>query len=228
MHVIHLGKLTGLTLLDTGASGGVIEMSVADELGLAGFGELYVAGMSGTVRSQFRRGTTLSLGPLTIQNPVFMEMPIDGVVKGAPGRVVGILGYNLLRRAVVELPPQLPTQQHVRCTIKLHDPERYRASSSLKQHWLQVVFLSNLPLIDATFQAAEGQPEQQQFFMLDSGAGGVDCIFHGRAVEELNLLKSSTSSKSLRGVGGTAMGSTQVIELGTVQQDVLLVFYGGC
>lgn len=63
---------------------------------------------------------------------------------------------------------------------------------------VQVVFLSNLPLIDATFQAAEGQPEQQQFFMLDSGAGGVDCIFHGRAVEELNLLKSSTSSKSLR------------------------------
>ena len=56
---------------------------------------------------------------------------------------------------------------------------------------MQVVFLSNLPLIDATFQAAEGQPEQQQFFMLD-------CIFHGRAVEELNLLKSSTSSKSLR------------------------------
>ena len=63
---------------------------------------------------------------------------------------------------------------------------------------MQVVFLSNLPLIDATFQAAEGQPEQRQFFMLDSGAGGVDCIFHGRAVEELNLLKSSTSSKSLR------------------------------
>ena len=34
-----------------GASGGVIEKSVADELGLVGFGELYVAGMSGTVRS---------------------------------------------------------------------------------------------------------------------------------------------------------------------------------
>ena len=48
--------------------------------------------MSFQVRSQFRRGITLSLGPLTIQNPVFMEMPIDGVVKGAPGRVVGILG----------------------------------------------------------------------------------------------------------------------------------------
>ena len=63
---------------------------------------------------------------------------------------------------------------------------------------VQVVFLSNLPLIDATFQVAEEQPRQQQFFMLDSGAGGVDCIFHGRAVEELSLLKSSTSSKSLR------------------------------
>ena len=34
-----------------GASGGVIEKTVADELGLTGFGELYVAGMSGTVRS---------------------------------------------------------------------------------------------------------------------------------------------------------------------------------
>ena len=50
--------------------------------------------------------------------------------------------YNLLRRAVVELPPQLPTQQHVRCTVKLHDPERYKASSSLEQHWLQVSIIS--------------------------------------------------------------------------------------
>ena len=40
-----------------GASGGVIEKSVADELGLVGFGELYVAGMSGTVRFH---GTLLS------------------------------------------------------------------------------------------------------------------------------------------------------------------------
>ena len=62
-----------------------------------------------------------------------------------PGKLLDIARacrYNLLRRAVVELPPQLPTQQHVRCTIKLHDPERYRASSSLKQHWLQVSVIS--------------------------------------------------------------------------------------
>lgn len=50
----------------------MIEKAAADRLGLAGFGELYVAGMAGRIQSRFRKANTLSLGPLTIDNPLFM------------------------------------------------------------------------------------------------------------------------------------------------------------
>ena len=55
-----------------GASGCVIERAAADRLGLAEFGELYVAGMAGRLRSRFRRARTLRLGPLTLRDPLFM------------------------------------------------------------------------------------------------------------------------------------------------------------
>ena len=55
-----------------GASGCVIERTAADKLGMAGFGELFVAGMAGRIKSRFRRAETLSLGPLTIDKPLFM------------------------------------------------------------------------------------------------------------------------------------------------------------
>lgn len=76
----------------TGASGLVIEEEAANELGLHTFGEMYVAGMGGRLLCQFRRGQELTIGPLTIQRPLFMQMSLSGVVAGAPGPVVGILG----------------------------------------------------------------------------------------------------------------------------------------
>lgn len=56
----------------SGASGCVIERTAADKLGMAGFGELFVAGMAGRIKSRFRRAETLSLGPLTTDKPIFM------------------------------------------------------------------------------------------------------------------------------------------------------------
>ena len=50
----------------------MIERAAADKLGLAEFGELHVAGMAGRIQSRFRRAQTLSLGPLTIDTPLFM------------------------------------------------------------------------------------------------------------------------------------------------------------
>lgn len=75
-----------------GASGLVIEQSIADELALSSFGEMHVAGMGGRLLCQFRRARELTLGPLTVQRPLFMQMSLSGVVAGAPGPVAGILG----------------------------------------------------------------------------------------------------------------------------------------
>lgn len=79
-------------LCTAGASGLVIEEAIANELGLSAFGEMYVTGMAGSLRCQFRRAKQLQLGPVTIDRPLFMQMSLSGVVTGAPGPVIGILG----------------------------------------------------------------------------------------------------------------------------------------
>mmetsp|Transcript_4215 Transcript_4215/g.11372 ORF Transcript_4215/g.11372 Transcript_4215/m.11372 type:complete len:593 (+) Transcript_4215:139-1917(+) len=96
----------GYMILDTGASGFVITQSAAVALGLASFGELYAASISGKVQTQFVRAHTWTLGPISIQQPVMMTMTLDGLVRGGPmdGDVIGITGYDLFRRAVVQLP----------------------------------------------------------------------------------------------------------------------------
>lgn len=75
-----------------GASGGVITKAAADRLGLHRFGELHVSGVGSTVTSQFCQGSSLQIGPMTMTKPLFMEMNISGLVSGAPGEVIGILG----------------------------------------------------------------------------------------------------------------------------------------
>ena len=39
-----------------------------------------------------RRGETFQLGPLLQRRPLFMEMACSGLVRGAPGRLIGIVG----------------------------------------------------------------------------------------------------------------------------------------
>ena len=75
-----------------GASGLVIEPAAADALGLAAFGRLHVAGIAGRVPCRYRRAQSLAVGPLTMARPLFMEMALGGLVRGAPGPVIGIIG----------------------------------------------------------------------------------------------------------------------------------------
>ncbi|GAB4813185.1 hypothetical protein N2152v2_000231 [Parachlorella kessleri] len=100
------GQQAGFMMLDTGASGFVIDPAAADQLGLRPFGELHVTGMTGKVRSNFRRGDNFQLGPLVMDRPLFMEMSCAGLVRGAPGPVIGIIGYEVFRRAIVDIPPR--------------------------------------------------------------------------------------------------------------------------
>lgn len=91
-------------ILDTGASGFVIEPRAADELGLLTFGEVYITGMAGKLVGKFRKGKAFRLGPLELKDPVMMEMSCSGLVQGGPGPVVGIVGFDVFRRAIVDIP----------------------------------------------------------------------------------------------------------------------------
>jgi len=203
------GKEIGCMILDTGASGFVIEKSAADNLGLEAFGELHVSGMAGKVHCQFRRADTIEIGPLVMQQPLFMEMMLGGVVRGAPLPVVGIIGYEVFRRAVIELPK--PRTSNGDYEIWVHDPAEFQPWPELDERWETMTMVANLPHVKTEFVRSAGGPVHTGLFMLDSGAGGVDTMFHSRATQEYGLMdEKSNNFRFLKGVGGESMNSVKV------------------
>lgn len=60
--------------------------------------------------------------------------------------------------------------------------------------------MESVPYVSATFNGHTAQ------FLLDTGAGGVDVIFHRRAVEEFELLRSTHSATYAELTGIDASG----------------------
>ena len=190
------GVDVGPFILDTGASGLVISGAAAERLNLRKFGEVWVSGVAGKVPCNFRRGDTLELGPITIDAPVFMEMSVGGIVSGSSEPVAGIVGFDVFKSAILEVGPG-------GSPVRLYDPQKF--IPPVTWDWKPLLMVSNVPHVAASFAGApRGKP---QIFMIDSGAGGADCIFHARAVREMNLEKllpgTKRASSRVRGVGGS-------------------------
>ena len=188
------GVDVGPFILDTGASGLVISGAAAERLNLRKFGEVWVSGVAGKVPCNFRRGDTLELGPITIDAPVFMEMSVGGIVSGSSEPVAGIVGFDVFKSAILEVGPG-------GSPVRLYDPQKF--IPPVTWDWKPLLMVSNVPHVAASFAGAPlGKP---QIFMIDSGAGGADCIFHARAVREMNLEKllpgTKRASSRVRGVG---------------------------
>ena len=187
----------GLFLVDSGASGLVIEREAAESLGLRAFGELFVAGVAGAVRSRFRRAASLSLGPVELSSPLFMELPVAGVVTGGPAggasmRTVGILGHDLFRAAVVTLPRPAggsgrsggsggkgsgsarSSGAAIATRLRLDDPAAFEAPASAEGRWCDLRFVSNLPHVMATMPAVSCEPgnEEEEEDTAGSGTSG--------------------------------------------------------
>ena len=178
------GVDVGPFILDTGASGAVISGAAAERLNLRKFGEVWVSGVAGKVPCNFRRGDTLELGPITIDAPVFMEMSVGGIVSGSSEPVAGIVGFDVFKSAILEVGPG-------GSPVRLYDPQKF--IPPVTWDWKPLLMVSNVPHVAASFAGApRGKP---QIFMIDSGAGGADCIFHARAVREMNLEKLLPGTK---------------------------------
>ncbi|CAM6104307.1 unnamed protein product [Calypogeia fissa] len=187
------GQDIGYFIVDTGASSLTIAPNKAEELGMYEFGEAYVTGVEGEVKCQFRRANSFQIGPLTITEPIFMEVPMAGVVRGVSS-VAGICGYDLFFHCIVEMSCK-------RATLSLYDPLAY-SSFIRPTEWQKMYFLENVPHVPATFNGNEA------IFLLDTGAGGVDLIFHGRAAELYNLNKTLelAGTASVKGINTSGKG----------------------
>lgn len=78
--------------------------------------------------------------------------------------------------------------------------------------------IGNLPHAEITFKAPDGA-EHRALFMIDSGAGGADLLFHGRSTRELGLVTQDELAgrgdrsrvRSVRGVGGEGQSPIRVV-----------------
>ena len=194
------GKNAGPFILDTGASGLVITPRAAKALGLRAFGEVHVSGVSGRVPCRFQRGLELKLGPLTLKRPVFMEMGLDGIVSGAAEPVAGIIGFDVFKSAILSV-------SEGGDRVNIYD---YNDVSSVDEKWAwqELRLVSNVPHISATFSGTDDSHKTTpNIFMIDSGAGGADVIFHSKAVEDMGLdsllaPEGRRTSSRVRGVSG--------------------------
>ncbi|KAK3250232.1 hypothetical protein CYMTET_40386 [Cymbomonas tetramitiformis] len=237
----------GPFILDTGASGMVMTPAAAEELDLPAFGELWVAGVGGAVRSQFRQGESLTLGGMEMDAPLFMEMKLDGIVNGAEMPVAGIIGYDLLRHATLEVPARSQSLTDTSPFLYVAHPSRGACGAGgggggvgeeeEEEWWVPLRFVANVPHVAARFprfgKLEEGQTaaEEEELFMLDSGAGGAQCIFHGRAVSRLELLESLPDSAGYARVRGVSdaekgVGQSSGLRARTAQLDWLQLVGG--
>jgi hypothetical protein len=150
------GKEIGWFLLDTGSQMSIIDPLQAEKAGLETFGNPTLTGFAThNAPGRFCRAKTLALGPLTIRDPLLLAgyLPRQAVGEG----VVGVLGFPLFSRCVVEMEADVPR-------VSLFDPSTYKLPAG---QWLPMHMSGYLPLIPGQFEA------HTALFRLDTGAGGV-------------------------------------------------------
>eukprot|EP00468_Gymnochlora_sp_CCMP2014_P013582 CAMPEP_0167746540 /NCGR_PEP_ID=MMETSP0110_2-20121227/3768_1 /TAXON_ID=629695 /ORGANISM="Gymnochlora sp., Strain CCMP2014" /LENGTH=633 /DNA_ID=CAMNT_0007631313 /DNA_START=1 /DNA_END=1902 /DNA_ORIENTATION=+ len=196
-------------MLDTGASGLCISREFADQINLPKFGEVVIQGATQVITSQFRRAKSLSLGPITIEDPVFMELSLRGIVRASRWPVVGILGYDAYRRMVLEMPVMGGSPWNdTDFEITMHNPNTFKGEAlAPESDWLEITMQGRTPLAKTNVEFEDETSTDIQL-MLDSGAGGMNIVFHERAKEQLRLNERATLQRASSITGISSQNGT--------------------
>ncbi len=189
----------------------MLSTPVAQEAGLEPFGSVPARGVGGTTDAHFYRAPSLSLGPVTIDDPIFVGIDLAFLDQYMGVRVAGVLGYEFLARTVVEF-------DITGAAIALHDPDTYdERNHAQPRDWRDLILYNRHPCVPASFEGHEG------VFNLDTGAAQSHVTFHALATEKLSLLDGrDTTHAQLGGVGGSVparAGTLEWFELGGHRAD---------
>jgi predicted aspartyl protease len=199
------GEEVGWFAFDTGSGAGfTILASVAERLGMPRFGELSGGGAGAAIQiASLRQGRTFELGPITIANSIYVEMPeeLNATVKRlADIDVVGTCGYDLFRRCVVEM-------DLARGEAFLHP----RDGGPRPDGWHELTLQHRIPGVRCRFEGGH-----EGVFQVDTGAGPL-VLFHSPAVQRLGLLEGrAVRPMPVQGAAGsvdTMFGTLEWIEI---------------
>lgn len=198
------GQEVGWLAFDTGSGAGFTLLpSVADRLGMPRFGRLAGGGAGSAIHvASLRQGRSFALGPVTISNSIYTELPseLNETMKRLAGiEVVGTCGYDLFRRCIVEL--------DIGKTEALLHP---RQGGPRVERWHDLTLQHCIPSLRCRFEG-----DRDGLFQLDTGAGPL-VLFHSPTVERLRLLDGRAGQPMpVRGAAGTV--DTVVDKLGWIE-----------
>jgi predicted aspartyl protease len=197
-------------LLDTGASGSVINESRAKELGLNLEGQTKAATGNGPVEASFVRGVTLNVSGTEFPNLTLTSIRLSGLEAGFGRPVDGILGYEIFNRFVVEI-------DYISKIVTLHEPKSYKYSGSGQA--IPLMIKDNRPFVRGKImqgtKAAEGN------FEFDIGQVGAITLGESFTSEhELLTLSRKTlqtnTGSILTGRTNAQIGRLQGLQLGRI------------
>jgi hypothetical protein len=210
-------------LLDTGASGSVINESRAKELGLNLEGQTKAATGNGPVEASFVRGVTLNVSGMEFPNLTLTSIRLSGLEAGFGRPVDGILGYEIFNRFVVEI-------DYISRIVTIHDPKSYEYSGSGQA--IPLMIKDNRPFVRGKImqvgtKAAEGN------FEFDIGQVGAVTLGESFTSEH-ELLKFSrktlqtNTGSILAGRTNAQIGRLQGLQLGRIIiQNPVTTFVAG-
>lgn len=191
------GRDIGWFIFDTGAGINVLDTTAARDLNCDEVGVVPAVGASGTVQSKMLRAGSMTLGPLSIDNPLFIGIDFAGISAAMGEKIAGVIGFPVIWRSITEYDAE-------RATVSLHDPA---AGVGFRGVWSPLTLYNRHSCVPARFAGGEGT------FVLDTGAGSSTVLFHEPAVRRLRLLDGRRTTESKRG----GVGGFHSVQEGTVE-----------
>ncbi|MEZ6016091.1 MAG: retropepsin-like aspartic protease [Planctomycetota bacterium] len=172
-------------LVDSGFGASAIEPALADELGWSRVGAAALSGVGGRSASGWRRSNSITLGPMSVTGLEFVELPGTHAAEAAGFAVDGVLGADVLSRAVFELDPELGR-------LRAFDSSRWERP---ELDWRAVRFDNATPCVEAQFGTAA-----PLWLRIDTGSSDSLSVAPW-AVTQLKLAPSVTDLESVFLVG---------------------------
>ena len=194
------GEDLGWFIFDSGASVSAQSESVIQKMQLTILSTIQVAGIGGSVESQVVRADSLRVGPLTLHEPLFVSLDLSTWENNFGVTIAGIVGYDVMSRAVVRVVPRQPIIEMFPLGKDPHGA-----------NWIDCILPNRVPAVTASVEGHEG------YYTLDTGAALATVDFRAPAVQRLALLQDRrTRRDSAGGVGGrtpTRAGTVETFEL---------------
>ncbi len=221
-HILLYGVVNenreGAFLLDTGASGNVLESSLVDELGLVATGQVDATGVAGTATARFVDVEHVEvggkLGGLTLVQQNWLSLDFSQIEPLLGHDVLGVLGYDLLSRTVLEV-------DYLTREVRFRSPDSFEPRKGAVPVKLRLD--QNVPTVAISINGHEG------WVHVDTGSNNtLDLAGAFTRQHDLLATQDTLRDSGLVGLGGersSLRGTLDRVELGGFEFHELPAYF---